>query len=114
MRKRQIKKQNQTAKRLLNQLKQNLEFSKADSCDACENVPVGTWVVWSQISYEYNEWDFQTAYFWLHEFLYWEFMEADWSEEGCDIKFTPDLSTAKKVFDLAKQLVKRGAAWNTH
>ena len=110
MRKRQIKKQNQTAMRLLKELQPRLEFAKADACDACENVPVGTWVIWSQIDWEYNEWDFQTAYYWLHEFLYWEFMEADWSEDGAGIEFTPDLSTAKKVFDLAKQLVKRGAA----
>lgn len=108
MKKRQIKKLNQTAMRLLKKLQPHLEFAKADSCDACENVPVGTWVVWSQTSYEYNEWDFQTAYYWMHELVYWEVTEADWSEEGCDIKFTPDLSTAKKVFDLVKKLIFAG------
>lgn len=109
MKKRQVKKLNITAKRLLENLDKGLVFAKLDCYDACENAPVGTWVVWSQIDWEYNEWDFQTAYYWLHELLYWEFMDADWIEVGPIFKFTPDLSTAKKVFDLAKKLIARGA-----
>lgn len=110
MKKRKIKKLNKTAMRLLKKIHPNLEFAKLDDYDACENAPVGTWVIWSQIDWEYNEWDFQTAYYWLHELLYWEFMDAEWGEEETIFKFTPDLSTAKKVFDLAKQLIKRGTA----
>jgi hypothetical protein len=109
VKKRQIKKLNITSKRLLEKLKQPLEFAKLDAFDAEENAPAGTWVFWYQTDYWHNEWEFQTAYCWLHELLYWEFIEADWSEDGCDIKFTPDLSTAKKVFDLAKQLVGKSA-----
>ena len=109
MKKRQIKKLNLTAMRLLKRMQPNLELVKVDKYDGCENAPAGTWVVWLQTSWEYNEWEFQTAYYWLHELLYWEFMDADWSEDGCDIKFTPDLSTAKKVFDLAKQLIEQSA-----
>lgn len=109
MKKRQIKKLNQTAKRLLEKLQPHLEFAKVDSFESCENAPAGTWVIWSQTSYEYNEWYFQTAYCWLQEVLYWEFMEADWDDTECAIKFTPDISTAQKVFDLAKQLIKRNS-----
>lgn len=108
MSKRLIRKHNKTAKQLLEKLKQNLQFGKLDRFDAEDNAPTGTWVVWSKTSWEYEEWEFTTAYYWLHELLYWEYMEADWSKDGCGIKFTPDLSTSKKVFDLAKNLIARG------
>lgn len=110
MKKRQIKKINATAKQLLEKIHPNLEFAKIDKWEACEKVPTGTWVIWIQTSYEYNEWDFETAYSWLSEMVYWEFMVADWSAEGADIKFTPDTSTPRKVFDLAKKSIERGIA----
>ncbi len=112
MKKRQIKKINHTAKRLLEKCNKNLEFAKVDSFDAEKNAPTGTWVIWARTSWEYDEWEFTTAYCWLQELLHWEFSITEWneSEQNLDWKFYPDLSTAKKVFDLAKKLIANRCA----
>lgn len=109
--KRQIKKDSNTAKNLLmlispKEYPENLFIKNDDSeWDEC---PKGTWEIWFRTSYEYDEWDSETAFDVLCEHLFNEFAQEEFDDEKFILVcvYRPDLSTAKKVFDLAKKLIK--------
>lgn len=103
MKKRQIKKNNQTAVKLLMLLDPR---HYEERFFGYEN---GIWEFWYQSGGLEPEWDCIPAFDELHRYVFDSCAE-------CDVEFkdgepslvwrnAPDLSTAKKVFDLAKQLV---------
>ncbi|WP_111884020.1 hypothetical protein [Acinetobacter sp. CFCC 11171] len=109
MKKRQIKKNNLKAMQLLMQL--DPRFYNKDAF----SVEDGIWCAWWQCGGYDVEWDYEPAFEQLQMNLEHHLSKCDFVETGdveCPVKlvyeFTPDLSTAKKVFDLAKQLIKRG------
>ena len=109
---RQIKKNSKTAMRFLMQLNHcgSEEFQKADAFDAAHHkVPRNTMLRWFQTSYWDNEWESEPAYYALMELVWWNFVEGDFSGEQEVWHFTPDLSTTKKVFKLAKKMIEQGA-----
>lgn len=113
MKNRQIKKNSKTAMRFLTQLNHcHLEeFQKADAFDAVHHkVPRNTMLRWFQTSFWDDEWESEPAFFALSELIWWHFADVDFSGQREIWHFTPDLSTPKKVFDLAKKMIERGAS----
>ncbi|MFZ0023154.1 hypothetical protein [Acinetobacter sp.] len=110
MKKRQIKKNNRTAMHLLMRL--DPEFYNPDSFDYED----GVLSFWYECGGLETEWDYEPAFEQLQMHLEnhlsrCDFVETD--DEECPVnlvyEFTPDLSTAKKVFNLAKQLIEQSA-----
>ncbi|WP_121774938.1 hypothetical protein [Acinetobacter bereziniae] len=71
-----------------------------------DRVPRGTWMYWYRCDWEYNEWDAEPAFDVLQSLIFSKLVVAHYDIEIGKMIYTskPDLSTAKKVFDLAKQL----------
>lgn len=114
MKKRQIKKNSNTAKTLLMKLDplnypEKVFVKNTDS--EWDDVPKGTWEIWYRASYEYDEWDAKSAYESLRDHIFWGLTVEDFDYEKLELihTYSPDVSTAKKVFDLARQLIERGA-----
>lgn len=110
MTKRQIKKINSKAMNLLLQL----DFGYYKDSFSIED---GLWCHWWVCGEYGSEWDYEPAFEQLQMYLInnlsqHDFIETD--DEECPVElvyeFVPDVSTAKKVFDLAKQLIERGTA----
>ena len=109
MKDRQIKKNSKTAVRYMVRLNRYhpSDFAKADIFDAAHhNIPPNTMLLWFQTSYWENEWESQPAYFALHEIVWWNFVDIDFSGEQEVWNFTPDLSSTKKLFDYAKKMIE--------
>lgn len=109
MKKRQVKKNGEKAMHLL----MRLEPAHYDLKSFC--FEDGVLSFWYECGGLETEWDYKPAYTELLEYLDGHLTTCDWvqvdSEEWDLIyKFTPNLSSAKKVFNLAKQLIERGAA----
>lgn len=111
MKERQIKKNGKKAMHLLMRL--DAKYYTPDSFSFED----GQFVAWYQCGGMEPEWDYEPAYSQLQTFLEntlskYDFVETN--DRECPVElvweFKPDLSTAKKVFDLAKQLIVRGAA----
>lgn len=110
MKKRQIKKNNNTAMNLLMQLDPRFYTEGSFSIED------GIWCAWWQYGGYDVEWDYEPAFEQLQMYLENHLSKCDFVEtddDECPVKlvceFTPDLSTAKKVFDLAKQLIEQSA-----
>ncbi|MDH1800481.1 hypothetical protein [Acinetobacter johnsonii] len=110
MRKRQIKKNNRTAMNLLMQL--DPRFYTEDSF----SIEDGIWCAWWRCGGLEPEWDCDPALEQLQMYLENHLSKCDFVEtddEECPVRlvyeFTPNLSTAKKVFNLAKQLIEQSA-----
>lgn len=110
MKKRQIKKLNKKAMHLLMRL--DPEFYNPDSFDYED----GVLSFWYECGGLETEWDYRPAYTELLGYVDGHLTECDWVEVDSETnewdliyKFTPDLSTAKKVFNLAKQLIEQSA-----
>lgn len=73
-----------------------------------DRVPRGTWMYWYRCDWEYNEWDAEPAFDVLQSLIFSNLVVAHYDNDEGKMIYTsrPDLSTAKKVFDLAKQLLK--------
>lgn len=116
MKKRQIKKNSKTAMLLLMRISQKFypknAFAQNFDCWD-EETPKGIWEFWYECGGEYNEWDCRTAFEQLHIHIRNEYAEGDVVVIDGDPSWvwikTPDLSTAKKVFNLAKQLIEQSA-----
>ncbi|MDC5109790.1 hypothetical protein NRA17_02185 [Acinetobacter baumannii] len=78
-----------------------------------DDVPVGTWMYWYRCDYEYNEWDAEPAFSVLKNLIFSKLVVTDFdAEKGSLIYLSkPDLSSAKKVFDLAKTLKPVKKVW---
>lgn len=105
MKKRQIKKINLKAMNFL------LKLDRGYYHDSF-TIEDGLWCHW-WICGEYgSEWDYELAFEQLHMYLENHLSECDFVETGgeeCPVElvyeFRPDLSTAKKVFNLAQKLI---------
>lgn len=115
MKKRQIKKNSQKAMQLLIQIdpKRYPENAFVQDFDHCGDSVNGIWEFWYECGGEYNEWDCCTAFEELHSLIFRDNAVGDVIVTDGDPNWvwikTPDLSTAKKVFDLAKKLVGQSA-----
>ena len=112
MKKRQIKKNSNTAKSLLMILdpKNYPEKVFTKNTDSeWDDHPKGLWEIWHRASYEYDEWDAKSAYESLRDHVFWELTIEDFDSEKGELThvFSPNVRTAKKVFDLAKQLIEQ-------
>lgn len=108
MKNRQIKKNSKTAMQLLMRLDNS--YFTADNF----SVEDGVAVAWYPSGGMEPEWDYEPAFEILKIYLENHLSECDFVETDDDehpvkltYKFTPDLRTAKKVFFLAKQLIKQ-------
>ena len=109
MKNRQLKKNSKTAMRFLIQLKHcHLEeFQKADVFDAAHHkVPRNTMLRWFKTTYWDDEWESEPAYFALNELVWWHFADVDFSGDREVWHHEPDISTVKKVFDLAEEIIR--------
>ena len=113
MKKRQIKKNSKTAKALLMALAPQRYPEKVftkNTDSEWDDTPKGTWEIWSRTSYEYDEWDAKSAYDILQEHVFCELTIEEFDCDKCELIqiFTPNLRTAKKLFDLTKKMICRG------
>lgn len=113
--KRIFKKLCKQAKELLIHLdpKFSNNFKVADrDIASTENVLVGTWMIWTQVGWEYNEWDCEPAFDCLEEWLYWELIDVDHDtgEMINQIKFkTPyDCIRQAEVYIAKNERTKKG------
>lgn len=111
MKKRQIKKINQTAMRFL------IQLEPRDYQADMFSVEEGLFSFWFQCGGLESEWDCEPAFEQLQMYLGNTLSKFDFVETGngeCPVEvvreFVPDLSTAKKVFHLAKKLLVNGCA----
>lgn len=93
--KRIFKKLCKKAKELLIRLDPKFQhnFQAADGDIAStENVYIGTWMIWTHVGWEYDEWDCEPTFDCLHEWLYWKLIDI--SPETGDIISQPKFKTS--------------------
>ncbi len=100
MNQRQIKKNSKTAMQLLKQL------SPKDYPEDCFDRDE-VWQFWYQCGGECPEWDCESAYDQLITYLHSNLSDGDVSDDLEWVwNYQPDLSTAKKAFNLAKKMIE--------
>ena len=115
MKNRQIKKNSKTAMHLLMQISPRRFSQNTFAQDFDRNSGVkGLWEYWYECGGECVEWDCEPAFATLFSLVFSENSVGDVVVVDGDPswvwEFVPDLNTTKQVFDLAKEMIERGAA----